>query len=98
MSIDVEIRHITPAEGNIFEDLGFAPAEAMKLKIKADLMIQLTQWIKKSNLKQADAAKLLKISRPRVSNVMHGKVEKFTIDALVDMLELTGHHVQINIS
>jgi len=47
MSIDVEIRHITPAEGNIFEDLGFAPAEAMKLKIKADLMIQLTQWIKK---------------------------------------------------
>lgn len=98
MSIDVEIRHITPAEGNIFEDLGFAPAEAMKLKIKADLMIQLTQWIKKSNLKQADAAKLLKISRPRVSNVMHGKVEKFTIDALVDMLELTGHRVQIHIS
>ena len=47
MSIDVEIRHITPAEGNIFEDLGFAPAEAMKLKIKTDLMIQLTQWIKK---------------------------------------------------
>ncbi|MDD2814829.1 MAG: XRE family transcriptional regulator [Thiotrichaceae bacterium] len=92
MSIDVEVRHITPANGNIFEDLGFAPAEAMKLKIKADLMIQLKQWIKESNLKQADAA------RPRVSNVMHDKVEKFTIDALVDMVELTGHHVQINIS
>jgi predicted XRE-type DNA-binding protein len=45
-TIDSSITHITPADGNVFADLGFAPEEAAKLKIKAQLMIQLEAWIK----------------------------------------------------
>jgi predicted XRE-type DNA-binding protein len=97
MTIEVGTTHITPVGGNVFEDLGFDPIEAKKLKMKSEMMIQLSQWIRENNLKPADAAKILKVTRPRVSDVMRGKINKLTIDALIDMLELTGHHVTISI-
>ena len=96
--IDMLITHITPANGNVFADLGFAPAEAAKLKIKAHLMIQLDEWIKTEHLKQEDAAQVLQISRPRVSDVVRGKTNKFTIDALVDMLERIGKRVTVQVA
>lgn len=94
---DTSITHITPADGNVFADLGFAPDEAAKLKIKAQLMIQLSEWIKKEHLKQEDAARLLQVSRPRISDVVRGKTNKFTIDALVDMLEKAGKRVTVQV-
>ena len=97
-SIDTSITHITSGKGNIFEDLGFAPEEASKLKIKAQLMCQLSEWIKEKQLKQEEASHLLHVTRPRVSDIMRGKAGKFTIDALVDMLERTGKHVTIQVS
>ncbi len=96
-TIDTSITHITPADGNVFADLGFAPDEAAKLKIKAHLMIQLGEWIKQEHLKQEDAAALLQVSRPRVSDVVRGKTNKFTIDALVDMLERAGKRVTVQV-
>ena len=96
--IDTSISHITPENGNVFEDLGFSPEEASKLKIKAQLMSQLSEWIKEKQLKQEDASYLLHVTRPRVSDIMRGKTGKFTIDALVDMLQRTGKHVTVQIS
>ena len=87
MVICTEIRHVTPKGGNVFADLGFGPGEAVKLKIKAELMIKITVWIKDNGLSQHDAAEILGIQRTRVSDLMCGKIQKFTIDALVDMLE-----------
>ena len=87
MAICTEIRHVTPKDGNVFADLGFGPGEAVKLKIKAELMIKITVWIKDNGLSQHDAAGILGIQRTRVSDLMCGKIQKFTIDALVDMLE-----------
>jgi len=89
-SIDTSIAHITPENDNIFKDLGFTTEEASKLKIKAQLMCQISEWIKEKNLKQEDASHLLHVTRPRVSDVMRGKFEKFSIDALVDVLERAG--------
>ena len=96
-NIDTSITHITPKGGNIFEDLGFEPREAAKLKIKAQLMCQISEWIKEKQLKQEEASSLLQVTRPRVSDVMRGKAGKFTIDALVDMLERTGKHVSVQV-
>ena len=90
--------HTTPTGGNIFIDLGFDPIEAKKLKIKSDLMIQISQWIKENKLKQEDAAKVLKVSLPRISDVVRGKVGKFTIDTLIGMVELSGHQVDLRVS
>ena len=87
MVISTEIRHVTLKDGNVFADLGFAPSEAVKLKIKAELMIEITAWIKDNGLSQHDAAGIFEIQRTRVSDLMRDKIQKFAIDALVDMLE-----------
>lgn len=109
MTIETKSMHITPAGGNVFADLGFDPAEAAqlqaqskriiadKLAIKNSLMTELESWIKEQNLKQADAAEILCVTRPRVSDVMRKQAKKFTIDALVDMLARTGKHVQFSV-
>ncbi len=97
-NIDTSITHVTPKDGNIFEDLGFEPREAVKMKIKAQLMCQISEWIKDKELKQEEASTLLQVTRPRVSDVMRGKSGKFTIDALVDMLERTGKHVTMQVN
>ncbi len=97
-SIDTSITHITSESGNVFKDLGFNSQEATKLKIKAQLMCQISEWIKEKQLKQEDASHLLHVTRPRVSDIMRGKSGKFTIDALIDMLERTGKHVTVHVS
>jgi predicted XRE-type DNA-binding protein len=109
MSTDTKSMHITPVGGNVFADLGFEPAEAAALKaqsrriisekmaIKDSLMTELAGWIEVKNLKQAEAAVILGVSRPRVSDVINKKAVKFTIDALVDMLARTGKHVQMSV-
>lgn len=110
MSIDTKSAHVTPAGGNVFADLGFDPKEAAalnarsqqiiseKLAIKEGLMTELANWIEVENLRQADAAEILGVTRPRVSDVVNKKSIKFTIDALVDMLARTGKHVQLSVS
>lgn len=60
-------------------------------------MAELAQWIKAKELKQAEAAQILGVTRPRVSDVINKKAMKFTIDALVDMLARTGKHVHLSI-
>ena len=109
MSDDTKSMHITPAGGNIFADLGFDTEEALalqaeskriiaeKLSIKESLMTELAGWINEKKLKQADAAIILGVTRPRVSDVVNKKSFKFTIDALVDMLARTGKHVQLSV-
>ena len=95
--------------GNVFADLGFAPDEATALKaqsqriiadklaIKESLMVELAKWIDTQELRQADAAVILGVTRPRVSDVVQKKAGKFTIDSLVDMLERTGKHVMLSV-
>jgi len=101
--------HITLVGGNVFADLGFEKAEATalqerskriiseKLAIKESLMSEISMWIDQKNLKQAEAAEILGVTRPRVSDVIHKKSIKFTIDALVDMLARTGKQVVLSV-
>ncbi len=102
------ISRTTPADGNVFADLGFAPAEAEQLKaeserkIKADLKVQLMgeiiNIIRVRQLKQEEAARRMDVNRPRVADVMTGKASKFTIDALVDMLQKLGRSVVLQVA
>jgi len=95
---DTAITHVSPSNSNIFEELGFSEQEATKLKIKAQLMCSISEWIKDEKLKQEEASHVLHITRPRVSDVMRGKSAKFTIDSLIDMLERTGKHVTLQVN
>lgn len=77
-------KHIT--KGSIFDDLGFNHIEAENLKIRAGLMRAIEREIIKKKLTQAKAAKLLGVTQPRISNLMSGKIQLFTIDILINML------------
>ncbi len=110
MTVDTKSGHVTPADGNVFADLGFEPDEAArlqtesrrriseKLAIKEALMTRLGEWMNQQDMKQADAALILGVTRPRVSDVINKKTPKFTIDALVDMLGRAGLSVQVSVT
>ena len=107
MTIDTEIRHVTKTGANLFLELGFSAAEARKLHaasrkqindtrlLKQQLMAELSNWITEHQLRQADAAQILMVSRPRVSDVVNQKTAKFTIDSLVEMLSRVGKPVRL---
>ena len=84
---------IRKSTGNVFRDLGFSVEEAENLRIRADLMIQLTKLIEARGLTQAAAAKLLGVTQPRISDLVRGKIDRFSIDTLVEMLGHTGARI-----
>jgi len=80
---------------NVFMDLGFPPLEAQNLRVRADLMIELIRIIRSRKLTQAAAAKRFGVTQPRVSDLMTGKIDRFSIDALVEMLARAGRRVEL---
>jgi predicted XRE-type DNA-binding protein len=86
---------VTPSTGNIFRDVGFSRKEAEHLKIRADLLIRVQEAITTRKLTQAAAAKFLKVHPPRVSDLMRGRIELFSIETLIDMLARLGIGVKI---
>lgn len=87
---------IRPGE-NVFEALGFDQKEAANLNIRADLMLRLSSVIKKHGLTQKKAAEVLGISQPDVSSLVNGRIDKFTIDKLVNMLTAFGQTVELKV-
>lgn len=81
------------SSGNVFRDLGFSPQEAENLRARAELMIQLSKIIESRHLTQAAAAKLLGVTQPRISDLIRGKIDRFSIDSLVEMLGHAGVRV-----
>ena len=86
---------ITRSSGNVFEDLGIPSEEAEYLKIRSSLMIHLRKTIEAKGMKQAEAAKLLGVTQPRISDLYKGKIHLFSIDTLVDMLGRAGVHIKL---
>lgn len=84
---------IRRSTGNVFRDLGFSPEEAENLRLRADLMIQLTKLLQTRGVTQAKAARLLGVSQPRISDLVRGKIDRFSIDSLVEMLGRAGVRV-----
>jgi predicted XRE-type DNA-binding protein len=86
---------VTPSTGNVFRDLGFSKEESEHLLVRADLLIQVQKAIASKGLKQADAAKMLRVTQPRVSDLLRGRIDLFSTDALIDMLARLGVGVRL---
>jgi predicted XRE-type DNA-binding protein len=89
---------ITKSSGNVFTDLGFAPEEAAILAMRADLMAQLRLIIEKRNWTQAEAANNLGVSQSRISDLMRGKWDKFSLDMLVTLATRAGLHCKLKLA
>src|SRR2546430_13772571 len=81
---------------NVFRDLGFPPGEAAHLKIRSDLMIEVQKAISSKGLKQAEAAKLLRVSQPRISDLLRGRIDLFSTDTLIDISAPPGLPVRLS--
>ncbi len=86
---------IRRSTGNVFRDLGFDAAESENLKLRSDLMIVLSKLITARRLTQAKAAAMFGVSQPRVSDLMRGRIDRFSVDTLVAMLGSAGLRVRL---
>jgi|SRR5688572_32897853 len=82
------------SSGNVFRDLGYGPEEAEHLRVRSVLMATLTRLIETRELTQAAAARVFGVTQPRVSDLVRGKIDLFSIDTLVDMLARAGMKVE----
>jgi predicted XRE-type DNA-binding protein len=83
------------SSGNVFRDVGFRRVEAENLRIRSELMLRLERLIDSEDLTQSAAARLLGVSQPRVSDLVRGRIELFSIDSLVNMLARAGVYVTV---
>jgi len=86
---------VRKSSGNVFADLGFDPDEAEHLRIRSALMGTLREVVEKRKLTQAEAAALMEVSQPRISDLVRGKIGLFSIDTLVEMLARAGVRVEV---
>ena len=81
--------------GNVFADIGFPRGEAENLLMRAELMSQIRRASK--GLTQAEAARKFGVTQPRINDLLRGKIEKFSLDALVNMLGKAGLRVEVHV-
>ena len=91
-------RRIARSSGNVFADLGFGAEEAEHLRIRSALMATIRTMIQDRAHTQAKAASLLGVTQPRISDLMRGKIDLFSIDTLVDMLTRAGFQVDVRVA
>lgn len=87
----------TRSTGNVFKDVGFSSEEAEHLRVRAELMMALEKAIGKRGLTQGQAAKLLGVTQPRVSDLLRGRIDLFSVDTLIDMLARLGIGVRLSL-
>lgn len=85
----------TKSRGNVFVDLGFDPAEAAVLQMRANLMSDLRLYIEKQKLTQAAAAKRLGIAQSRASDLVRGKWDKFSLEMLITLEARLGRTIRV---
>ncbi|MBP1206049.1 putative XRE-type DNA-binding protein [Duganella sp. 1411] len=82
---------------SVWDAIEDTPVEAENMKLRSQLMAQLTDHIARTGLSQTEAAKLFGVTQPRVSDLMRGKINLFGIDALVNMAAAAGLRVEIQL-
>ena len=85
----------TQSFDNVWEAIEDTPEAAMNMTIRTQLMTEIRDIIEERGLSQAQAAKVLGVTQPRVSDLMRGKIDRFSIDTLVNMLVASGLRVEL---
>ena len=82
---------------DVFRDVKFDAEEAVKLKLRAMLMIEIEKYIQEKHLTQKRAAERLGVTQPRISDLMRGKIGLFSVDTLITMLTHAGLKVDVRV-
>lgn len=91
-------KSIKKSSGNVFLDLGFDPAEAAILQMRSQLMNDLKAYIENHSFTQTEAAEKLGIAQSRISDLMRGKWEKFSLEMLITLESRAGRKVRVELA
>ena len=89
---------VTPGSDNVFVDLGFDPAEAQVMALRAEVMIRIEQHLKVQGWTQIEAAKRLGITQPRVSKLIKGVWQDFSLDMLLTLAARAGLNPELRLA
>jgi predicted XRE-type DNA-binding protein len=89
---------VIPGSGNVFVDLGFDEAEAQVMALRVELMTRLRKWLADEGLTQAEAAKRLHVTQPRVSALVKGAWKDFSVDMLLTLAARAGLHPRLRLA
>jgi predicted XRE-type DNA-binding protein len=87
----------TKTFANVWDALSDSPEEAATMKIRSEVMIAITDTIGAWDTTQARAASRLGVTQPRLNDLLQGKINKFSLDALLTLAARAGLEVKINI-
>lgn len=84
--------------GNVFLDLGFDPAEAEVMQLRAEVMFRMEKLLREKGWTQAEAARELGVTQPRISRLMKGRWEDFSLDMLLTLAARAGLHPKLRLA
>ena len=93
----VEKLKIVRGSGRAFLDIGFSPNDAQNLHLRSELMSKVEHFVRSSGLTQKECAVRMGVTQPRLSDLLKGKIDKFSLDALVNMLGHAGMRVRMSV-
>lgn len=82
---------------SVWDAIEDTPAEAENMKLRSGLMMALTARIEREGWTQAEAAGVFGVTQPRVSDLVRGKIDRFGIDALVNMAAAAGLRIELDV-
>ncbi len=88
---------IVRGSGNVFLDIGLSPDQAQNLHLRSELMSKIERFVRSSGLTQKECAARIGVTQPRLSDLLKGKIDKFSLDALVNMLGHAGMRVRLSV-
>lgn len=83
---------------SVFDAISDTPAEAANMRLRAELMQHIESVIKQNNWTQKQAAAQCGITQPRINDLLNGKIDKFSLDALVNINAALGERISLNFS
>lgn len=83
---------------SVWDAIENSPAEAEDMKLRSRLMRAVRDHIEREGLSQAQAATLLGVTLPRISDLVRGRIDFFSVDMLVNMLATAGLHIDMKIA
>ena len=83
---------------SVWDAIEDTPAQAENMKLRSALMMALEQHIRAQGWTQAEAARRLSVTQPRVSDLLRGKIGLFGLDTLVNMVVAAGMRVEMQIA
>jgi len=97
MSTEDEDTTISPAYASVWDAIMDTPAEAANMRMRSEVMVALKRRIEDQGWTQAEAAQVMGVTQPRVSDLIRGKIQRFGLDALVAMATAAGLAVEVRV-